>query len=585
MLRALRIENFALIDELEIELSPGMTVLSGETGAGKSVIIDALGIALGARAAADLIRTGEESARVEALFDIAQNRAALACLQEMGWAADGADTLLVAREINRAGKNICRINGRIAATAMLKEVSQHLADIHSQHEHQSLLRVDRHITLLDYFGGNDIAAVKQTVRELSGRAKKLRAKIRSLGGSAEERLRKIDLLTFQRDEIAAANLRENEETELLSERNVVAGAEKLYAFAAAAGSLLYEGEGEQTAVVDLMGRVAEELKNAVRIDPRLIPLQATVDDVLAVIDDLAREIRTYRESIEFDPARLAEIERRLDILSQLKRKYGGSVREVIDYGRQVEAELRELNASEAAIAACREELTGVSAILAAQAGKLSSLRRESAARLERRIEEELHSLGMKEARFAVEFASPDDAAGAETAEIGPDGYDRVEFLLSPNPGEPPKPLVRIASGGEVARIMLALKVVLAAADRIPTLVFDEVDAGIGGRAAQAVAAKLNYLARDFQVLCITHLPQIAGMGDCHFAISKEVSGGRTRTCLRLLDPDARVSEIARMLGGGDESTITREHAREMLERAQAAKAAPRPPENKKEARQ
>lgn len=588
MLRALHIENFALIDKLEIELADGLTVLTGETGAGKSVIVDALGVVLGARASTDLIRTGEDSALVEAVFDIDRNGAVRACLQELGWTTDDADTLLIAREINRAGKNLCRINGRMATTAMLKEVCQYLVDIHGQHEHQSLLRVDRHLDLLDYFGGDELAAVRQTVRELSGQAKKLTAQLAALGGSAAERLRKIDLLTFQRDEIASARLYENEEEELLAERNVIAGAEKLFAFAAAAGSLLYESADEQAAVVDQMGQVAEELKNASRIDPRLGPLQDTVAGVLAVIDDLAREIRAYRENLEFDPERLAEIERRLDVIGQLKRKYGGSVRAVLAYARQVTQELQELEASESRLASIQAELAEINRVLAAAAGELSRRRREQAARLERRIEEELHSLGMREAKFAVGFADSaagDEGAEAEHAVVGPDGIDRVEFLISPNPGEPLKPLARIASGGEVARVMLALKVVLAAADRIPTLIFDEVDAGIGGRAAQAVANKLAYLATDFQVLCITHLPQIASMGDRHFAISKAVSEGRTRTVLQPLNAADRIAEIARMLGGISESGITQEHAREMINGAEAAKTTLRLRENTREARE
>lgn len=585
MLRALHIENFALIDKLEIDLDSGLTVLTGETGAGKSVIIDALGIALGARASADLIRTGEDGARVEAVFDIGRDGIVHTCLQELGWETEETDTLLVTREINRAGKNVCRINGRIATTAMLKEVCQYLVDIHSQHEHQSLLRVDKHIALLDYFGGEAIAAARQAVRSLSGQAKKLRSRLASLGGSAAERLRQIDLLTFQRDEIAAACLREDEEKELLAERNVVAGAEKLFAFAAQAGSLLYEGKPEQPAAIEQIGRVAEELKNAVRIDARLRPMQDTLDSVLAVIDDLAREIRTYRETVEYDPERLAEIERRLDLISQLKRKYGGSVREIIAYGRQAGQELQELQDSEALSAAIRSELDSLNSVFAEKAGELSRLRRQFAAKLERRIEEELHSLGMAAARFAVEFAAPAGDTAAGDVSIGPDGFDRVEFLISPNPGEPPKPLVRIASGGEVARVMLALKVVLAAADRIPTLVFDEVDAGIGGRAAQAVAGKLAFLAEDFQVFCITHLPQIASMGDRHFAISKEVSAGRTRTVMAPLDAAGRIAEIGRMLGGAGMAAITQEHARAMLAWAAEKRCALRRPEEKKEAAQ
>ncbi len=570
MLLTLQVDNFALLDRLELTLAGGLNVLTGETGAGKSILIDAVGVVLGERASADYIRTGAESARVEAVFDLSTQTALQATLHGLGWDTDDG-MLLLAREINRSGKNTCRINGRLATTAMLKDVSAHLVDIHGQHEHQSLLRTEQHLALLDAFGGEAVAAARAVFDTHYTQAQALQGRINALGGSESERLRRQDLLQFQLDEINAARLSPGEEETLLAERQVAANAGKLYAFAAGAHTVLYEGAGRQSSVTDQLGRFADELQEMAGLDARLLPLVESVSGISAVLEDVVREISRYRETLEFEPERVEAIEQRLEAISQLKRKYGGNVAAILAYGVQAAADLDELRASETTLQALRQQAAETAKALAAAAAELSAQRKTAAGELEQKVSAELADLGMPQTRFAAGFSrNPDPDGlniGGERVAVMANGIDRVEFLLAPNPGEPLRPLIRIASGGELSRIMLALKTVLMAADPIPTLIFDEIDAGVGGRAAQAVARKLAGIAGSYQVLCVTHLPQIACQADAHFAIAKEVAEERTRTQVTLLGFGERVSELARMLSGDGQSAITREHARELLRAA------------------
>ncbi|MBI3781576.1 MAG: DNA repair protein RecN [candidate division NC10 bacterium] len=511
MLRELSITHFALIDELRVEFGAGLNVLTGETGAGKSILIDALGLALGTKGEAEQIRTGAEEATVEAAFDLVGEEARRP-LADSGIECLPDEFLVVRRLLLREGKSKAYVNGRLSSAALLRDLAELLIEVHGQHQGPGLTQPSRQRLLLDAYAGltGDVAAF----RVLYNRRQALREELGSLQAGEREKAQRIDLLQHQRGEIAAARLTDGEEEELIQERTILAH--------------------------------------------------------VASIQDAAAQLRDYREGVEFDPERLEQVEVRLHEVGKLKRKYGGSIAEILKFARSADEELHRLMRSEERGLEVERELGALEANLSQQAAALTARRTAAAARLAMAVRQELQALRMEKAAFAVQVRARPGSGGSH---LEASGADEVEFLIAPNPGEELKPLGRIASGGELSRVMLAIKAILAASDQIPTLVFDEVDVGIGGGMAEVVGQKLWAIGRERQVLSITHLPQIAALADRHLSISKRVKGTRTETAVQVLDGEEKVREIARMLGSKGRSRTPIQHAQEILEAARRWKAA------------
>lgn len=556
MLSHLSISNFALIDHLELDLSPGFNALTGETGAGKSIIVDAMSILLGGRADSDLIRTGSDQALVEGVFTLSEElqRESLLPLLE-GHGVKGEGDLILSRELNRQGRHICRLNGHIVPLRSLRDVGQRLIDIHNQGEHLSLLRVWEHLEFLDRFGGlTDLRVkVEAKVRALYG----VRRELERLLADERELARRIDLLQYQVREIKAARLEPGEEEELEREHNLLANAEQLSTQINAAYEALYEGREDQGAALDRLGEARRLLASLEEIDPQLRERRTTIEEASAQLEEVARSLRSYRDGIDYSPQRLAQVEERLGLIYNLKRKYGDSIEEILRFGERAARELEEIVHSEERIEELKSEEEELLAEIGSLAGQLSLARREAAQRLAEAVEAQLWELQMEKARFVVALEQVEDPEGVEVNgqrfAFDVRGIDRAEFVISPNPGEPLKPLSKIASGGETCRFMLALKSVLSTVDEIPSLIFDEIDAGLGGRGGEVIGRKLWRLTADHQVLCVTHLPQIAAFGDAHFKVSKEQVGERTVTRAQLLDEPRRLEELAQMLGQVTES--------------------------------
>ncbi|HIC94355.1 MAG TPA: DNA repair protein RecN [Anaerolineae bacterium] len=582
MLAELYIKNFAIIEELHLRFGPGFNVLTGETGAGKSIIVDAVSTLLGGRAETGVIRSGADEARVEGIFLLnkAMQEVILPILRRDGLEGEDEETLILAREIRRGGRSICRVNGRAVTLKVLEEIGRRLVDIHGQTEHLSLFRVREHLDLLDRYGRlwplRERVAAK--VREL----RQVRQELEGLLRDERELARRADLLAYQVREIASANLRVGEEEELESERARLANAERLMELADEAYRALYEGEEGQLSAIDLLGQVARNLAELERLDPGLRGQQQVAEEAACQLEELARSLRAYRDTIEYNPARLQQVEERLDLIYGLKRKYGDSIAEILAFGEEAQRELESIVHSEERVEELRAREDALLHEIGELASRLSAERRAAGDRLAKAVEAELAELGMRGARFAVaiERREAEDGAWVEGRRYAFDerGLDRVEFLIAPNVGEPLKPLAKIASGGEASRLMLALKTVLSAADKTPILIFDEIDAGIGGRAGGVVGRKLWSLTAEaspdgvgHQVLCVTHLPQLACYGDVHFKVAKDVVGGRTIASARALSEEERVEELAAMLGTA--TAVTRQNARELLERVKEVKRA------------
>lgn len=550
MLLELNIRNFAIIDRLNVVFGPGFNVLTGETGAGKSIIIDAVGLLLGERARPDLIRNGEEEATVEALLDLAGQDELRAELSAAGF--EDAAELLVRRVVARSGKNRIYLNGSLATLSQLQPLVTRLVTIYGQHEHQTLLRGETHLPLLDRYAGlaAEVAAFRHLFEERSSVAEHLRR----LEQDERDRQQRLDLLSFQCREIDAATLQPGEDEALAGERLLLQHAERL---ASATGRGYEELYGAEGAACERLGGVARELEDLTKIDPRLGPLAESIRGALYALEDVAGQLRTHSERAAFDPERQQQVEERLATLAGLKRKYGPGIDDVLLYRETAGNELAELDDVEGSRSALRLRLDEIEGQLRALGGALSVRRQEAAHNLQKAVESELHQLAMPRARFEVRLLP--------LANAQPRGFERCEFLLAPNPGEEPKPLARIASGGELSRIMLALKRAAPEGDGLTTLIFDEVDAGIGGVAATAVGEKLRRAAAGVQVLCITHLPQVAAYAERHYRVEKQEANGRTFTGVRLLEGEARVEEMARMLGGARVTERTLEHARELID--------------------
>ncbi len=569
MLKELNIKNIAVIDQLRVEFAPGLNVLTGETGAGKSIIVDSLNLALGERASADLIRTGCQEATVEAAFELngRSTKEITALLGEQGIEVSTGEDLIIRRVLSSSGKNKVYVNGSLANLATLAALGASLADIHGQHDHQSLLSIDRQMEMLDSFGGlgESLEAVGGFYRHLL----EVRKKLAELQIGERDRAQREEMLRFQKNEIEAAALRPGEDEDLLSEQKVLANSEKLAAISTMVDETLYSSD---ESVLANLKKAINGLNDITGIDAKLKGAVELCESGRAQIEEAAREIASYRERLEFDPQRLEQIGDRLDLIQKFNKKYGNTIGEIVEFGAKASTELDRMERSTEEIEQLKSEIQAIKFGLTDKATELTRRRMEAAQDLEKKIVAELAHLGMKKTSFTVKIVQE---AGGDTLDghkIGPSGADRVEFLVAPNPGEEPKPLAKIASGGELSRIMLALKTILVAGDSIPTLVFDEIDAGIGGAVAEEVGKRLKHVAAKHQVFCITHLPQIASMADSHYGVAKSVRGDRTHTEVRLLNEKERVDEIARMLGGKTITEATIKHAEEMLGQGRAQSA-------------
>lgn len=553
MLEHLHIRNVALIKESEISFGDGLNILTGETGAGKSMIIDSLQFALGGRAGKDFLRHGEKQAAVEALFSV-QSQVLTEKLAENGIAPEEDGTLLITRTLSEAGKSVCRINGSTVTVGMLKEIAEDMIDIYGQHEHQSLLNPVKHIRLLDRFCGAGFGEAMEEYKNSRQRLKDLEKQLAILIGDESQREQRMDMLLFQKEEIEAAELREGEEDALLEQKKRLSSMERLIRLTGESITLLYDGDDRAPSACDQLGDALAKLQEAAEYDAALSPLADALADGYAAVEDCARELKREAEKQEADPEELERIEERLQLFYKLKRKYGGSIEAVLEFYEKAVQELEFLSNSSEKAAELSAEKAEEEKRLSALAETLTARRRATAEQVEEQIETALHDMEMKHARFHIQIE--------EKADWGADGKDKVEFLISANAGEPLKPLAKIASGGEMSRVMLALKTVLVDADEIGTFIFDEIDTGVSGRTARRVGEKMRFLGGKRQLLCITHLPQIAAMADNHFLIEKESDAGETVTRVTALDEEGAVREVARLMNDVTETTLAA--ARELL---------------------
>jgi DNA repair protein RecN (Recombination protein N) len=568
MLSELRIQDFAIIDELTMELGPGFTIFTGETGAGKSIIIDAVEMILGGRAETVNIRSGSEKALIEGTFRVGERvKDTINVILEEQELLEENDVLILSREIRREGRNICRVNGRVVALGVLREIGQLLVDVHGQSEHLSLLRVSEHINLLDRFAQvNDL--LREYVQEY-GSLKSMKSELNKLHQTEADSAQRADLLAYQINEIKSADLQLGEEQKLTEERNRLANAEQLAEYTQQAILALDDGLDEGTSAIDILGKVFHALTGLIKVDPSVDKEFQSATDLFEAANELVHRLKVYREQIEYSPDRLNEVEERIEMIRALQRKYGEEFPEIFEYAEKARIELDAITHAEERIEELQNFVIEHVKRLSKLAIELSNRRKEASVHLAKGVDGELSDLRMEGAQFGVnqDWCEDEDGVTIEGRKVSfqASGIDRIEFLVAPNPGEGLKPLAKIASGGETTRLMLAMKGVLAQADQTPSLIFDEIDQGIGGRVGAIVGRKLWRLARNHQVLCITHLPQLAAYGDDHFNVAKRVESGRTHTVTHLLEYTERIEELALMLGGKTESNLR--SAEQLLQQA------------------
>ena len=559
-------------------------MLTGETGAGKSIIVDALGLLLGGRADGGMVRSGARQSRVEGIFLLGGELSQRINVALYDYGIDvGEEEMILAREVNLDGRNTCRVNGRIVPLRLLNALAQNLVDIHGQNQHLSLLRVREHIDILDKYGG--LLQLRAEVAEGARQLTDIRRELDRLRENDAEVARRVDFLSYQVEEIGAAELRPTEYEDLTLERDRVANAERIITLCDHAYTALYEGFDRRESVMDLIGQVSKDLSQLEQLDPSLRGNLESADALMHQVDELARSLRSYRDDIEYSPERLVELEERLDLINRLRRKYGSTIEDILAFGEAALQELEELNRREEHAQELQARETDLRRRVGQLAGQLSESRQHAARGLADAIQEEAADLAFGHAEVLVEIRQSDSEDGVPVGisngvpratapsneesirhlAFNETGVDSVEFLISLNPGEPPRPLARIASGGEASRLMLAIKSILSTADQVPILVFDEIDAGIGGRVGSVLGQKLWGLSESHTVLCVTHLPQIACYADHHAKVTKVASRGRTVTAVEALDGEARVTELSQMLGS--DSGATRTNAVEMLSQA------------------
>jgi len=574
MLTELSIKNFAIIDNLKIFLKPGLNILTGETGAGKSIIIDALNLALGERSSSELIRSGEKAASVESVFEISKNQKIKELLNDIGIKIEAGDDLIIKREITETGKSQVYINGERFNVSALSKIGEHLVDIHGQHDHQLLLRRENQLEVVDDYGS--LLPLRDEVSSRFLKLQKIDEEISELKKSYGEKAQKQDLLLFQIQEISTANIKPGEDEESKREKEILKNSLLLTQTVHKACEVIYDSDNS---VYSLLSSILPELSRISSIDEKLSPFSKKLGEILTEAKELTSDLRSYADGIDSDPKRLEEISERIDFLNRLKKKYNADLEEILKLKDYKEEELNKLDNSEQEIQKLEASINKLRSELEQLSLDLSQKRKAVAAEIEKKVEKKMKGLKMERARFRINFreglkdngnnpsTSPFNKGGPggfSEYKFTPKGIDDIEFLISPNSGEELKPLSKIASGGELSRIMLAIKSILAEADRVPVLVFDEIDSGIGGEVAKVVGERLKAVSTARQVLCITHLPQIAGFADAHFKVSKNVIDGRTVAKVEELDSSGRVEEIAKMLGGEKITEISRRHAREML---------------------
>jgi DNA repair protein RecN (Recombination protein N) len=563
MLQELSIRNFAIIDDLSIQFSDGLTILSGETGAGKSIIINAFNLLLGSRASAKLIRTGEKKAELEALFRIPDQSRTAKLMGTAGY--DVSEGLLIQRKILKSDRHRVYINGQLATMQLLCGFTENLASISGQHAHQGLLKEDQHLLILDQF--SSLLSLRQAVSRVYQTVLSLIQELAQLEKAKQYQNNQRDLLTFQKKEIQAAQIQPDEDEHLEKERRCLQNAETLYQAAYNSKEILYDGDG---AVIEQLDLVKKTLEKAATIDENLSSYLDGISETIYQMQDLSEGLRSYGDGIEFDSDRLEEIDTRLALLTQLKRKYGGSLSAVLQKAAEIDRQLLIVEDLDEKIDSLQTRLQSDQKKMIDLAEELSEKRQKAAKKLCQKVEQELKNLKMSQTQFDISFQRTQATSDTNSYLnfnghlISETGLDQISFMIAPNPGEAIKSLAAIASGGELSRVVLALKAILAKSESVETVVFDEVDAGIGGSVAEVVGKKLKSLAQHHQIVCITHLPQIAKFGDHHFKIEKIVSDGRTKTQITPLTDKERIIEIARMLGGVKITQATLEHARELM---------------------
>ncbi|WLV76815.1 DNA repair protein RecN [Lacticaseibacillus parahuelsenbergensis] len=557
MLQELAIHDFAIIDNLALSFQPGMTALTGETGAGKSIIIDAVGLLAGGRGSVDFIRTGTAKASLEGLFDAQANPATEDKLQAYGvMDPDQKDTVLLQRELFRSGRNVCRVNGHLVNTATLKAIGETLVDIHGQNEHQQLMHSETHLGLLDAFAGDDLLKIRQQYAEVYHNYQHTLQAVKQKQANEQEWAQRLDMLKFQVNEIQSADLHPHEDTDLSTERERLANFQKINSALQESYALLSD---EEVNALDQIGQAMSSMQSIADLDPDFAAIADNLQSAYYSLQDVQNDLSNELDDQEFDEGRLDEVEKRLDLFNQLKRKYGETLDEVIAYGKRAAAELSQMEQAETSVEDLDSTLKESRAQLQKLGSALSKRRHAAAKQLTKAIHEQLASLYMDKTVFSVHFTKAKD--------FRPDGLDEAVFYIQTNPGEEAKPLAKIASGGELSRLMLAMKTIFARSEGVTAIIFDEVDTGVSGRVAQAIANKISLIAKSSQVLCITHLPQVAAMADHEYVISKNVHDGRTTTQVNKLTAKARVDEIARMLAGEKITKLTVEHAEELLKMA------------------
>lgn len=561
----------ALIKELNIEFEEGLNVLTGETGAGKSIVIEAIDLILGGYAASDLIRDGEASLLVEGLFLLTpQEKELLNNLNSDIEIVDKEGVLLIRREVNKKGRNKCWINQRLINLSILQEIGTFLVDLHGQHNHQSLLDPSKHIDLMDNLGGDKIIKYRKKLFDNYRRWREKNKKIFQLLKDKEENIKKIDFLKFQLEEIDKTSLVKDEDKALEGEEMVLKNAEKITETMEKANFVLYEGGLEQSSVRDSLNEVSADLGEIASLDRRIEKIRENLKEVGYQFEDIVNEIVKYKDKIDLDSQRINEVEGRLNLINSLKSKYGSTIEEILEYRQKIYQELEAINCSEDKLEKLKEEIDSLEDTISTISHHLSINRIKVAGDLQKMVVRELEDLNMKRCKFKVSINSYQDDNGIEIDgkkyKIGPKGIDNIEFMISPNVGEKLRPLARIVSGGEVSRIMLALKSILSEVDQVPTLIFDEIDSGVGARLGEVIAQKLKALSIKRQVICVTHLPQIACRAGRHFYIEKYVLNNQTGIKLKEMKEKERIKEIARMLDGNQMSEITIQHAQKMLDR-------------------
>ena len=565
MLLELSIRNFAIIEKQTISLNQGLTVLTGETGAGKSIIIDAIQLLAGGRGSAEFIRHGEEKAEIEGFFQLTDSSHP-AILKAREFGIDSEDNaIIIQRAMYISGKSICRINGKMVTISTLREIGRKLIDIHGQHEHQELMDPDFHLPLLDEYGGPEISEALAEYKHHYKQYLETSQSLKKLSENEQTMAHRLDLIQFQYNEIKNAELEPDEEDRLLEERQKLSNFEKVHqSLSNAYGSLNNENTG-----LDWIGNAMTELERIENLDEEYQQLSDTVKNAFYLLEDAKSSVRSQLDMLEYEPERLHDIEARLNEINHLKRKYGKTIDKILEYGAAIEEEIDTILNRESHIEKLMKQLDAVKKEVLLAGDELTDIRKKYALSLTEAIHQELKELYMDKAVFDVRFIETNDASDEL---IRQDGLDKVEFYISANPGEPLKPLSKTASGGELSRIMLALKNIFSKHQGITSIIFDEVDTGVSGRVAQAIAEKIYRVSSGSQVLCISHLPQVAAMADIHLFISKEINEGRTKTSVKPLEKAERVEEIGRMISGKELTSLTEEHVREMLDQAEHIKA-------------